>query len=96
MDSVPMTIDRLTHVVADDFLDTMKDFDFASFAEMVRCYMWDTKDIKEQVNMIIDEYARSHPEEGLFYLDDDGTDIICNDDIIPYRTFSQMFRKLLK
>ena len=84
-----MTLEDLAKVVADDFKATMLDEGFNSFAEMARCYAWDSADIKDEVNAIIGSVDA--------YIDEvDGTEVIFDDDMISYRKFSAMWHALLK
>ena len=47
------TADQLAKIVANDFKETMNEFDFESFGEMARSYQWTSKGIKEEVNAIL-------------------------------------------
>lgn len=58
-----MTFEVLAKLVADDFKHTMEDHGFETFAEMKRCYMWDARDIKEEVDSIVREISAKAWEE---------------------------------
>jgi hypothetical protein len=54
-----MTFEVLAKMVADDFCRTMKDQGFETFGEMKKCYMWDAKDIKEEISSIVSEISEN-------------------------------------
>jgi predicted alpha-1,6-mannanase (GH76 family) len=88
------TADQLAKIVANDFKETMKEFDFESFEEMARTYWWTSKDIKKEIDAILREYTNNDA-----YIDEvDETLVIFNNgtDDIPYRTFSNMWKRYLK
>lgn len=77
--------------VAEDFAETMKDEGFTNFKDMCDCYWWTTKDIKTEVDYILRHLGIKNIDA---YIDElDGTDVFCNDDTMPYKEFSPMFRK---
>lgn len=87
-----MTFIKLAKIVADDFMQTMNEQGFESFDEMKRCYWWDSNDIKAEVDSILQSVCEADA-----YIDEvDGSDVILDGGIIPYRKFSAMWRKYLK
>lgn len=91
----PKTFDDLAKLVADDFVETMKDFDFETFDEMVQVYWWTSKDIKEEVASILTSISNNMDCDA--FIDEyDGKDVFLNGDIISYRTFSRLFRKYIQ
>lgn len=87
-----MTFEILAKIVADDFLDTMKEFEFDTFEEMANCYYWDSKDIKEEVDAII----RAKTNDVAYINEWDGNTIHIGDEMMDYRKFARMWRKYLK
>lgn len=86
-----MTFDSLAERVAAEFRTQMEAEGFESFREMVRCYQWDTDDIKNEVDYILRDIG-----EDAYIDEEDGNFIYLNGDSIPYSEFSRMFRKYLK
>ena len=84
--------EMLAKIVADDFIETMGLFDYDTFDEMCRSYYWTSKDIREEVDSIIREATCSVA----FVDEEDGKWVFYGDDMIEYRKFARMFRKLLK
>ena len=85
-----MTFEELAKVVADDYKETMEMCECETFEEFIYCNAWDIKDIKEDVDAILRTYTDAYIDEV------DGTEVILNDELMSYRKFSAMFRKLLK
>ena len=84
--------EMLAKIVADEFIETMGLFDYDTFEEMCLSYCWDSKDIKEEVDFIIREATC-----GVAFIDEEGGKwVFYGDDMIEYRKFTRMFRKLLK
>lgn len=88
--------ENLAKLVAGDFLETMNEFGFETFKEMVFCYDWTSKDIKEEITYMVNVKFGG-------WIDDDGDVHICNDifneeysDYISYRKFSSMVRSFLR
>lgn len=74
---------RAITAVAEDFVETMKDSGFETFAEMKRCYMMDSEDIRAEVDSILRDRV---PE--VCVDEDDGTMVIADDgDEMTYRKF---------
>lgn len=88
-----MTIDELAKKVADDFIGTMEDFEFESFAEMKDVYDWSSREIKDEVEYMINKQYGN----GEWWLDDDG-DISTetSSEFISYRKFMNIVRSYIK
>ena len=88
-----MTIDELAKKVADDFIGTMEDFEFESFAEMKDVYDWTSREIKDEVGYMINKMYGNDE----WWLDDDGD--VSNQstgEIISYRKFVNIVRSYIK
>ena len=87
-----MTFYSLAEKVAEEFKSMMQDEGFETFSEMVRCYQWDTEDIKDEVDFILKDIGED------CYIDEEDRNYVylhgCES--IPYSKFSRMFRKHLK
>ena len=94
----PMTVEKLAEIVADDFCDTMRENGFATFDDMKRCYWWSNKDIKDEVNTIIDLYRNNdtYGTSGEYWLDDEQTDLYCNGEWITYQQFAARWHKIIR
>ena len=84
-----MTFEQLAEIVAADFIATMKEEHFDTFTDMIICYWWTPTDIKNEVDAILREKTPAYIDEA------DRTDVILNDDLMPYRKFSRMFRRII-
>lgn len=83
-------MEMLAREVANDFMRTMAEEGFDSFQEMCDCYWWTSKDIKDEVKAIISNLHRDD-----CFLDDDGVDVVCGDEMLSYVKFSRKFRQYL-
>lgn len=88
------TSKELAAIVAEDFMKTIKEWDFENFTDMKDCYDWDSKDIRTEV-----EYTIHAAETGWEMQDD--SDIYCfvdgaSEDFITYRKFISMVYSILK
>ena len=83
--------EELAKIVADEFIKDMREHDFETFDEMVKCFWWTTNDIKDEVDYVL-------RENGAYVDELDRTCVLAEDtgEMISYRKFSAMFRKLLK
>ena len=86
-----MTYDGLVEMVVTCFLEDVKEGGFESFDEMVKCYMFDSKDIKREVEYLINF-------SGYAWLDEEGITIFGDDSYYPYpyRKFIASVRNHLK
>lgn len=82
----------LAKAVAEEFTKDMKEFGFDTFNEMAKSYYWTSKDIKEEVDVILRQITG-----GDAYVDElDGTEVMYKDISMNYKRFNIMFRKYLK
>lgn len=93
--AIPEIFEEIAKYVAESFMEDMREFGFDSFIEMANTYWWTAKDVKDEVDYIIREYAKKVGNESI-YLSDDGADVFANGDFITYRKFSTLWRKYLK
>ena len=89
-----MTFEDLAKVVADGFKEVMKEEGFDTFDEMRACYWWDSNDIKDEVEAYIKEADEN--SDVVICLSDDRTDVYIGDDYISYKSFSNMWHRLIK
>ena len=81
---------ELAQAVADDFRETMVEFDFETFAEMAQCYRWSSADIKDEVGWIL------HNLDCDAYIDAvDGSLVIFGQQSMGYQEFSRLFRSFI-
>ena len=90
-----LTIEELAKIVAKDFLQTMKQEGFETFAEMKKTYWWTTADIKEEVDYIITEAARKYHSSGT-WLSEDGTFVSCGIDNMDWKDFWKLVLSFIK
>lgn len=81
-------LENLVKIVADDFRKDMEENGFESFQEMSRCYMWDSSDIRAEVEYIVNS-------SNLGYMGDEGL-VLNNGDLCEYKDFIRLVRKSLK
>lgn len=87
-----MTFSSLADRVAKEFRSMMQDEGFETFNEMVRCYQWDSDDIKDEV-----DYILRNLEVDAYIDEEDKNYVYLNTyECISYLKFSRMFRKHLK
>ena len=83
-----MTFESLAKLVADDFRKTMYEEGFKTFNEMKKCYCWDARDIKEEVDYTITKYAN---ETGAsVYMFDDHSAVEVDLDVMSWREFKKL------
>ena len=88
------TLDKAVELVAQSFVDTMKEEGFDTFAEMRDCYWWTTNDIKEEVEYMLQKDADDLDDYTVY---DDGQDVGNARDFIPYRQFmKQVYARIKK
>lgn len=86
-----MKFEELAEIVANDFFETMKEFDFQTFDEMKKCYWWTSQDIKEEVDGIIRQAKGCDA-----YIDElDGSLVFLDGQDMAYRKFAKMWRNAL-
>lgn len=78
------SFDEVAQIVAEEFVQTMKEEGFEIFQEMVKCYMWETDDIKSEVCYIL---QNTNCE-----MWDDGTQLELGNKTMVWRAFSKLFR----
>ena len=86
-----MTFDSLAERVAKEFRVQMEDEGFETFSEMVKCYMWETSDIRNEVSSILKDVG-----DDAYVDEEDGNFVYLNGESISYSRFSKMFRNYLK
>lgn len=84
-----MKYSDLVNIVATDFETSCKENDFETFADMCRCYMWDSSDIKAEVQWIVNDTNTAWMEESEITIDD-------GDEPYKYKSFISDVRKELK
>ena len=88
-----MTLAQGAQIVANDFLEAMHDGEFDSFQQMADCYWWDSADIKEEVSAIL----RIEANNDVWVDEEDGLYVYSNEnEMVTYREFARMWRKLVK
>lgn len=84
-----MTYYELVKLVVDDFKQSMNEEGFDSFKEMVRCYQWDSDDIRAEVEYIVNATKKA------FMMDSDITIYDGSLEPYKYRDFIRLVRKEL-
>ena len=57
---MPTTVQDLAKYVADYFNESIEDWEFDGFQEMVDCYDWSSSDIKEEIYYTLKEIRDRH------------------------------------
>lgn len=85
-----MSLAQAQQFVANEFLETMREFEFETFEEMRDCYWWTSSDIKNEVDYML--------KNTNWYIDDSGADVINQEteEIVSYRSFIAKVYKLIK
>lgn len=86
-----MTFEELAKVVADDFMETMRENDLESFDDMVRFYWWTPQEVKAEV-----DYTIRKADESAYIDEWDGKDVFLNGGMISYRKFSAMWHGIIR
>ena len=77
------TLEQLTKYVSDTFItEYVEENKFDNFREMKECYMYDTNDIKEEIECML--------KETNWNLLDDGSEVTNEYEFITYRKFMNM------
>lgn len=88
-----ITIVELARKVADDFIESIKDGNFETFQEMCDCYWWTSRDIRGEVEYMVNKQYGN----GEWWLDDDGD--FTNQstgEIMAYRKFMRIVRNYIR
>ena len=93
---IPEIFEEIAKYVAESFMADMREEGCDSFMDMANKFWWTAKDVKEEIDYKINEYAEKVGKKSSIYLSDDGADVWAGGDFITYRKFSTLWRKYLK
>ena len=86
-----MNLDYFARKVAEQFKKHMNELGLETFQELSRCYMWNSSDIKEEV----DYYLREASNDEAYVDEEDGKFVYYKDETLTYKEFSHLWRKYL-
>ena len=91
-----LTYESIVDLVAKQICEDCEEDDYETFSDMCKINWWDTKDIREYVDYIVNSLAEKSSET--FYMCDDDGDLVIETDseIHPYREFIAAIRKAVK
>lgn len=86
-----MNLDYFASKVAEQFKKEMNEIGVETFQELVRCYRWDSSDIKDEV----DFFLRLTSDDEAYVDEEDGEFVYYNDETLTYKEFSRLWKKYL-
>lgn len=87
-----MDFHQIAKAVAEVIIAEGREDGFDTFKEMCECYWWESSDIQEYVESIVDELYKDSD----IYLDEIDHDLIIQGNDIPYRRFIAAIRRNLR